>query len=89
MVLPGFICFFSNVPGPCDEVLAEIWHYGVRTHHLRAEHITEDTLVVVEVDGQQFPLKEHIYKHLGMGKKFINIMVQLKIHHNDCGSLII
>lgn len=23
-VLPGFISFLSNVPGPCDEVLAEI-----------------------------------------------------------------
>lgn len=55
---PGFIGFFSNVPGPRDEVLAEIWHYGVGAHHLGAEDVTEDALVVVEVDGQQFSLED-------------------------------
>lgn len=56
-VLPGFVSFFSDVPGPCDEILAQIWHYGLCTHHLGAEDIAENTVIIVEVDGQQLSLR--------------------------------
>lgn len=56
--LPGFVGFFSDVPGPRDEVLAQVGDYGLGTHHLGAEDVTEDTLVMVQVDGQQLPLEE-------------------------------
>lgn len=49
--VPGFISFFSDVPGPRNEVLAQIGNDGVSTHHLRAEDIAEYAIVVVEVDG--------------------------------------
>lgn len=49
--IPGFVSFFSDIPCPCDEVLAQIGHYGVCTHHLGAEDVAEHTLVIVEVDG--------------------------------------
>lgn len=54
--VPGFVSFFSDVPGPCDEVLAQVRDNGVSTHHLGAEDVAEDTVVVVEVDGQQLSL---------------------------------
>lgn len=49
--VPGFVSFFSDVPGPCNEVLAQVGNDGVSTHHLRAEDIAEYTVIVVEVDG--------------------------------------
>lgn len=55
-LVPGFVSFFSDVPGPCDEVLAQVGDNGVGTHHLGAEDVAEDTVIVVEVDGQQLPL---------------------------------
>lgn len=61
---PGFVSFFSNVPGPCDEVLAQVGYNGVSTHHLGAEDIAEDTVVIVEVDGQQLSLWRRIKKKL-------------------------
>lgn len=54
--IPGFVSFFSDVPGPSDEVLAEIGNYGFCAHHLGTEDVGEDALVVVEVDGQQLSL---------------------------------
>lgn len=55
--LPGFVSFFCDVPGPHDEILAQIWHYGFRTHHLGAEDIAENTIIIVEVDSQQLSLQ--------------------------------
>lgn len=49
--VPGFVSFFSDVPGPRNEVLAQIGNDGVSTHHLRAEDVAEYTVIVVEVDG--------------------------------------
>lgn len=49
--VPGFVSFFSHVPGPRNEVLAQIGNDGVSTHHLRAEDIAEYAVIVVEVDG--------------------------------------
>lgn len=56
MLIPGFVSFFSDIPGPCNEVLAQIGNNGVRAHHLRAEDIAEDTVIIVEVDGEQLSL---------------------------------
>lgn len=55
-LVPGFVSFFSDVPGPCDEVLAQIGDNRVGTHHLGAKDVAEDTVIIVEVDGQQLPL---------------------------------
>ncbi|TNN74385.1 hypothetical protein EYF80_015344 [Liparis tanakae] len=44
------------MPGPCDEVLAQVGDDGVGAHHLRAEDVAEDTVIIVEVDGQQLSL---------------------------------
>lgn len=49
-LIPGFVSFFSDIPGPCDEVLAQIGNDGVSAHHLRAKDVAENTVVVVEVD---------------------------------------
>lgn len=49
-VIPGFVSFFSDIPGPCDEVLAQIGNDRVGAHHLRAEDVAENTVIVVEVD---------------------------------------
>lgn len=49
-LIPGFVRFFSDVPSPCDEVLAQIGNDRVSAHHLRAEDVAENTVVVVEVD---------------------------------------
>lgn len=49
--VPGFVSFFSDVPGPHYEVLTQVGDDGVGTHHLRAEDIAEYTVIVVEVDG--------------------------------------
>lgn len=54
--LPGFVGLFSDIPGPCDEILAQIRHYGLGTHHLGAEDIAENAVIIVEVDGQQLSL---------------------------------
>ena len=54
--VPGLVSFFSDVPGPCDEVLAQVGDDGVGAHHLGAEDVAKYTLVVVEVDGQQLSL---------------------------------
>lgn len=56
-LVPGFVHFFSDVPGPCNEVLAQVGDNRVSTHHLGAEDIAEDTVIVVEVDGQQLSLR--------------------------------
>ena len=55
-LVPGFVSFFSDIPGPCNEVLAQVGDNGVSTHHLGAEDVAEDTVIVVEVDGQQLSL---------------------------------
>lgn len=55
-LVPGFVSFLSDIPGPRDEVLAQVGDYGVSTHHLRAEDVAEDTVIIVEVDGQQLSL---------------------------------
>ena len=55
-MVPGFVSFFSDVPGPCNEVLAQVGDNGVSAHHLGAEDVAEDTVIVVEVDGQQLSL---------------------------------
>lgn len=55
--VPGFVSFFSDVPGPCDEVLAQVGDDGVSTHHLGAEDVAEDTVVIVEVDSEQLSLQ--------------------------------
>lgn len=49
--VPGFVSFFSDVPGPHYEVLTQVGDDGVGTHHLRAEDIAEYAVIVVEVDG--------------------------------------
>lgn len=54
--IPGFISFFSDIPGPRNEILAQVGDDRVSTHHLGAEDVTEDTVVVVEVDSQQLSL---------------------------------
>lgn len=53
---PGFVSFLSDVPGPRDEVLAQVGDDRVSAHHLRTEDVAEDTFVIVEVDGQQLSL---------------------------------
>lgn len=50
-LVPGFVSFFSDVPGPHYEVLTQVGDDGVGTHHLRAEDIAEYAVIVVEVDG--------------------------------------
>lgn len=62
-VLPGFVGFFSNIPGPCDEILAQIRHYGLCAHHLGAKDIAENTVVVVEVDRKQLSLRNRKKKN--------------------------
>lgn len=56
ILVPGFVSFFGDVPGPCDEVLAQVGDNGISTHHLGAEDVAEDTVIIVEVDGQQLSL---------------------------------
>lgn len=50
-LVPGFVSFFSDVPGPHNEVLTQVGDDGIGTHHLRAEDIAEYAVIVVEVDG--------------------------------------
>lgn len=33
-LVPGFVSFFSDIPGPCNEVLAQVGDNGVSAHHL-------------------------------------------------------
>ncbi len=61
-MVPGFVSFFSDIPGPCDEVLAQVGDNGVSTHHLGAEDVAEDTVIVVEVDGEQLSLRREVEK---------------------------
>lgn len=49
--VPGFVSFFSDIPGPHYEVLTQVGDDGVGAHHLRAEDIAEYAVIVVEVDG--------------------------------------
>lgn len=57
---PGFVRFFSDIPRPCDEVLAQVGDNGVGTHHLGAEDVAENTVIIVEVDSQQLSLQTAI-----------------------------
>lgn len=56
-LIPGFVRLFSDIPGPCDEVLAQVGNDGVSTHHLGAKDVAENTVVVVEVDCEQLSLQ--------------------------------
>ena len=53
---PLFVRREREVPSEGDKVFREEPDHGVCAEHLRAEHVRQHARVVVEVDGEHFPL---------------------------------